>query len=391
MRKYVILFLIGLRFMTAQANPVDGMLERMQKGLSRRFDVEIEVSPKGEDYFYLSGGGKKVRVRANNYVSAASGIHWYLKYHCRVGFSYSDTRLPMLPKKLPAVDEKRSTRLTANFYMNYCTFSYTTAFWNWERWEREIDFMALNGINIPMAMVGSEVVWRNTLRRFNYSDEEIKEFLCGPAYMGWLLMGNLEKIGGPLPDEWFDRQERLQKKIVRRMREWGMRPVFQGFFGMVPASLAQKYPKADLVEQGSWNGLHRPPVLNPSDSLFSAMAGVWYDEYEKLYGKGDFFGGDLFHEGGKTGGINITEAVDKVQEAMTRYNPKAVWVIQSWGGNPKKVLLDGLEKENTLVVDLCAEFWDHWRQRRGFEGFPGCGRILQTMGGTSDCMDAWMR
>ena len=50
--------------------------------------------------------------------------------------------------------ERHATKLSDNFYMNYCTFSYTTAFWDWKRWEREIDLMALSGINMPMAMVG---------------------------------------------------------------------------------------------------------------------------------------------------------------------------------------------------------------------------------------------
>jgi alpha-N-acetylglucosaminidase len=26
--------------------------------------------------------------------------------------------------------------------------------WDWERWEREIDWMALNGINLPLAFTG---------------------------------------------------------------------------------------------------------------------------------------------------------------------------------------------------------------------------------------------
>jgi alpha-N-acetylglucosaminidase len=40
------------------------------------------------------------------------------------------------------------------YYMNTCTFGYSTAFWSWERWQREIDWMALNGINTPLTAVG---------------------------------------------------------------------------------------------------------------------------------------------------------------------------------------------------------------------------------------------
>lgn len=363
------------------AHALRGMLERMQKGLSSRFQVEIVKTPSGEGFFELTGGGKRVTVRANSKLNAATGINWYLKYYCHSSYSFCEDQPVSFSLPMPVVNERRTTSLNLNFYMNYCTFSYTTAFWDWKRWEREIDLMALNGITMPMAMVGTEVVWRNTLRQFGYTDTEIKEFLCGPAYFGWLLMGNLENIGGPLPDEWFKRQEILQKKIVKRMREYGMQPVFQGFFGMVPASLSTKFPQARIVPQGLWNSLNRPPVLDPSDPLFTRMAGVWYAEYEKLYGKADVFGGDLFHEGGKTGGIDITDAAAQVQQAMLTYNPKAIWAIQAWGGNPKEALLAGLKKENTLVVDLCAEFWDNWRKRKGFGGFPWLWSHLTNYGG----------
>lgn len=377
----VLLMMIAcLGSMPLKANPIDGLLERLEKGLSRKFKVEIVKEPSAEDFFELKGGNKQVVVRANNYISAAFGVNWYLKYYCHCSFSFCEDQVS-LPKVLPMVDECKSTSLTQNFYMNFCTFSYTTAFWDWERWEREIDLMALNGITTPMAMVGAEVVWRNTLRQFGYSDAEVKEFLCGPGYFGWLLMGNLEKIGGPLPDEWFTMQTALQEKIVARMREFGMTPVFQGFFGMVPASLPNKFPEAHIVPQGEWNSLNRPPVLDPSDPLFGRMAKVWYAEYEKLFGKASVFGGDLFHEGGKTGGIDVTQAARQVQQAMMEYHPKAVWAIQAWGGNPKSALLKGLKKENTLVVDLCAEFWTNWKSRKGFEGFPWVWSHLTNYGG----------
>lgn len=364
-----------------KANPVKQMLERFQKGLSSRFEIEVSSYSDQNDYFELYGGGRKVTVRGNNYVSVAFGINWYLKYYCHAHVSFCEDQLPNLPVDLPQVKERHTTKLSDNFYMNYCTFSYTTAFWDWKRWEREIDLMAMSGINMPMAMVGAEVVWRNTLLKFGYTLSEVKEFLCGPAYLGWLLMGNLENISGPLPDEWFNEQIALQKKIVARMREYGMRPVFQGFFGMVPSSLKEKFPEVRLIEQGLWNSLQRPPILDPTDPLFEQMAKVWYVEYEKLYGKADLFGGDLFHEGGKTGSIDVTDAARRVQAAMKQYNPDATWVIQAWLGNPRKELLEGLDRKNTLIVDLAAEFWDNWQKRKGFDGFSWLWSHISNYGG----------
>ena len=51
------------------------------------------------------------------------------------------------------------------------------AWWDWERWQREIDWMAMHGINMPLAVIGQEAVWQNTLRRFKMNDDEIRTFL----------------------------------------------------------------------------------------------------------------------------------------------------------------------------------------------------------------------
>lgn len=32
--------------------------------------------------------------------------------------------------------------------------------WDWQRWEKEIDWMALQGINLPLAFTGQEAIWQ---------------------------------------------------------------------------------------------------------------------------------------------------------------------------------------------------------------------------------------
>ena len=81
------------------------------------------------------------------------------------------------------------------------------AFWDWERWEKEIDWMAMHGINMPLSITGMEVVWYNLLKRIGYTTEEINEFISGPAFMAWWQMNNLEGWGGPNPDSWYRQQE----------------------------------------------------------------------------------------------------------------------------------------------------------------------------------------
>ena len=38
------------------------------------------------------------------------------------------------------------------FFLNYCTYGYTMPWWKWPQWEWFIDWMALNGINMPLAI-----------------------------------------------------------------------------------------------------------------------------------------------------------------------------------------------------------------------------------------------
>ena len=116
--------------------------------------------------------------------------------------------------------------------------------WDWERWEREIDWMALNGINMPLSVTGQEAVWQKVYRDFGLNDDEINAFFVGPAYLPFGWMGCMDGWGGPLPQTWIDAHLKLQKKIVARQRALGMTPVLQGFTGHVPVALRQKLPQA---------------------------------------------------------------------------------------------------------------------------------------------------
>lgn len=70
------------------------------------------------------------------------------------------------------------------YYLNYCTYSYSMAFWDWERWEKEIDWMAMHGINMPLSITGMEVVWYNLLKRLG--TQQKKSMNLFPARPLWL-------------------------------------------------------------------------------------------------------------------------------------------------------------------------------------------------------------
>ena len=340
------------------ANPVQGLLERIDHGASRKF--VIEKLPSDSDFFELDQKGTKVVIRGNNYVSIATGINWYLKYYAHVHLSWNGMKA-RLPEVLPPVSrkERHATDLKLRYDLNYCTFSYSMAFWDWERWEQEIDWMALHGINLPLAIVGTDCVWRNVLFRLGYNKEEINQFIAGPAFQAWWLMNNLEGWGGPNPDSWYRQRADLQKKILKRMREYGMEPVLPGYSGMLPHDAGQKLG-LNLQDPGMWNGYRRPAFLQPADPKFQDIAALYYEEMEKLYGRSNYYSMDPFHEGGSTAGVDMEAAGKAIWTAMKNVNRKAVWVVQAWGANPRWNMIKNLPAGDVLVLDLYSESRPQW-------------------------------
>jgi len=68
-----------------------------------------------------------------------------------------------------------------------CTVSYSFVWWNWTRWEREIDWMAMNGINLPLAFNGQEAIWQKVYLRIGLTQEEIDQHFGGPAFLAWYV------------------------------------------------------------------------------------------------------------------------------------------------------------------------------------------------------------
>lgn len=341
-----------------QASPIDGLLERIDKGASRKFVIEQIKSP--TDFFELDQKGDKVVIRGNNYVSIATGINWYLKYYAGIHLSWNGMQAT-LPEVLPAVTkkERHETGLKLRYDLNYCTFSYTMAFWDWDRWEKEIDWMALHGINLPLAMTGVESVWYNVLKKLGYNKEDINEFISGPGFMAWWLMNNLEGWGGPNPDSWYRQQTVLQKKILKRMREYGIEPVLPGYSGMVPHNAKEKLG-LNVSDPGLWCGYRRPAFLQPTDPRFQEIASLYYKEMEKLFGKANYYSMDPFHEGGNVAGVDLDAAGKAIMSAMKKVNPEAVWVAQAWQANPRSKMIENLKAGDMIVLDLFAESRPQW-------------------------------
>lgn len=386
MKKCILGIMLCLCSMVLYASPVNGLLERIDKGASKKFLIEKVDSDK--EFFELDQKGNKVVVRGNSYVNIASGIHWYLKYYAGIHLSWNGMKAS-LPEVLPPVRKKeyRETDKVYRYAFNYCTYSYTMAFWDWNRWEQEIDWMALHGINMPLAVVGTDVVWHRVLKRLGYTKTEIDEFIAGPAFQAWWLMNNLEGWGGPNPDSWYEQRLALQKKILKRMREYGIKPVLPGYSGMLPHNAKEKLG-LEVADPGLWCGYRRPAFLQPTDQNFSRIASIYYEELTRLYGKADFYSMDPFHEGGSVEGVDLAAAGKAIRESMKKANPNAVWVAQAWQACPHEKMIEAIPAGDLIVLDLFSESrpqWgdeaSSWYRKEGFKGHDWLYCMLLNYGG----------
>ena len=95
-----------------------------------------------EDQFSIQCQDGKILISANGYVSAFHGFYCYLKKYCGVQLSWCGNREIKL-RELTLFDGvyKKTIPQKYRVYMNYCTLDYSMAWWDFDRWEKEIDFM----------------------------------------------------------------------------------------------------------------------------------------------------------------------------------------------------------------------------------------------------------
>ncbi|MDD6784377.1 MAG: alpha-N-acetylglucosaminidase TIM-barrel domain-containing protein, partial [Prevotellaceae bacterium] len=134
-----------------------------------------------QDSYSVEAKNGRVIITGTNANSMAVGLNYYLKYVCHTTVSWLATSPVVMPDLLP--DTKKivqTSRCDMRFFLNYCTFGYTMPWWQWTDWERLIDWMALNGINLPLANTGAEEIAYRVYTSLGLSDEEVRSFFTGP-------------------------------------------------------------------------------------------------------------------------------------------------------------------------------------------------------------------
>ena len=375
-----------------QVREAEALVNRVTDGMKSSFKVVIIPKQRdGRDWFSYYAENGKIVLEGNDGVSVASALNHYLKENCGWHLSWCGSSED-LPDVLPLPKEKvvRTTPYRYRYNLNYCTFNYSMSWWDFERWQKEIDFMALNGINMPLALTGQNSVWQRVYNRLGFSNEDLKDFFSGPAYFNWFWMGNLDGWGGPLPQNFMDTHEALQKKILYAERSLGMTPVLPAFTGHVPPAFEKKYPDVN-IRKTSWVNFPEVSILDPEEEMFTTIGKMFIEEQTKLYGTDHFYSADTFNENTPptSDPAYLSQISAKVYSSMAEVDPQAIWVMQGWlfyherdfwGENEIKALLGAVPDDNMIVLDLWSERYPVWSRTEAYYGKPWIWCMLHNFG-----------
>ncbi|KAK8803747.1 hypothetical protein WA158_001441 [Blastocystis sp. Blastoise] len=329
------------------------------------------------DVFELTKSGKngeKIVLKGSDAVAMSVALNNYLKYYCNSSISWGENGTGnniRLPAVLPEITETwhHIFAVQYRYYMNVCTVSYSSSFWDWNRWEKEIDWMALNGVNMPLTFTGQEYIWLKVFLAFGFSQSDILDYFSGPAFFAWQRMGNIQRWGGPLTTNWIRQEWEINLKIVQRQKEFGMYQVLPAFAGFVPESIATIYPNATIRKATGWNGFQEKYTANtmvdPQDPLFTAIGKKYIEiQTEELGFTSHFYNTDQFNEmDPKSTDLTYLHDVAKVvYDGIKSADSEGIWVMQGWQfhsgfWNDERLAayLSGIPDEGLIILDLNSE------------------------------------
>lgn len=399
---FMLLFLCSFKgHSKKEENTKDALavVERLIGNRASEFELNIvENKENKSDWFEIETKNNQVIIKGSNNTAICYAAYNFLRDIGAVLVSWEGNRVD-LPKTWPEYSKKGTTPFQYREYLNACTFGYTTPWWDWKRWEQEIDWMAMHGINLPTAMEGQEAVWQELWKEYGLTNTQLEAHFAGPAFLPWQRMGNINSLEGPLPQEWFSKKEELQKKILERMRALNMHPVVPAFSGYVPKAFAEKHPEAKITELKSWSGggFASTFLLDSKDPLFKKIGIRFIEIYTKMYGKSNFYLADSFNEieppvSEHNKYEELSNYGSTIYETINEAAPGAVWVMQGWlfGDNKEfwtkeatSAFLSKVPNDRLMIQDYANDRYKVWENQEAFYGKQWTYGYVHNYGGSN--------
>ena len=359
LRVLVVAALFSASAVTAQQSvaAAKAVLEREMPHLTPQIHLSLlqgDYAGK-RDGFRITGSRGDIHVQAATIPTLLFGVNWYLKYVAHLNVSTDGSQLGSAGLRLPGLE--RPIVFPAPYPFRYAlnenTDGYTTSYWDFARWQHEIDILALSGFNAVLIQRGNDLAVYQAFRDIGYTDRAIRSWITQPAHQNWQWMGNMCCFVEPISLALMQKRAESARKIMDALRALGITPVLPGFWGVVPADFAKYVRDAHVVVQTEpWNGFQRPGWLDPRDQAFARLAEAFYKHQKELFGDTTIYDMETFQEGGVAGDVPVGDGACAIQRALHNAHPDALWFMMAWQTNPRQELIDAVDRTHILIADI---------------------------------------
>ena len=349
------------------------LIERIAPEIKDKFTYETVEKTTEQDFYGYKQKDGKIHLFGTDKVCIAKAFGKYLE-NCLnkkitpcCGDIGKITEAP-LPKEEFSAYIPQKLRV----FGDYTLYSNNTWKWTFEDWEKHLDILALNGINMAVNLAGNEGICFYTLVKLDYPHYFALEFISGPAFYAWQMTNRFYNY---LPCKTFDHIERsveLGKKVVERMKDLGITPILSTFSGVVPDITTKLFNAKDVTIEDKWAAFPKTYRLKLDSVSFRRFFLKYLEVQEEYLGKSDYY---LCNQlcncsvGTKKKELAYLEnSAKELDRAADFYNENATLVFSSEGFRPEFV--SKIKRCNTLVLDIDSAMHEVTR------GFDGCEFVL---------------
>ena len=278
------------------------LIKRNTPRIADSFILKTIDSDNGFDCYEVYSEDKKVVLAGNSPLSQAMAYYDYLNRFHGVVITSGDYDISTI-SSAPLPEEKfgRTIRKKIRAMTSYESFSLSGNFRGFDRWEKEIDFMAMHGFNKALQPIGFDGVLYRTLTGIGMPDKFCLEFSSGPAFLINQITGNIAATDSVNSKEYLERKITVGRLISDRERSLGIEPIFPAALPSVPFSLRKKYIKMDIFKAPMWYNF--PPIffIRPKNGFFSVFNNKFLTVQREALGETHSYFFEAIYESDKKG------------------------------------------------------------------------------------------
>lgn len=307
------------------------LIKRNTPRIADQFVLKTIDSDNGYDCYEIYSEDKKVVLAGKSPLSQAMAYYDYLgRYHGVVITSgdYDISTISSAP--LPEGKINRTIKRKIRAMTSYEAFSLSGNFRGFDRWEKEIDFMAMHGFNRALQPVGFDGVLFRTLTDIGMPENFCLEFSSGPAFLMNQLTGNIAGTNSVNSKEYLERKITVGKLISDRERSLGIEPIFPAAIPSVPFSLRKKYIKMDIFKAPMWYNF--PPIffIRPKNAFFSVFNKKFLTVQREALGETHSYIFEGVYESDKKGyNSHLADLGKALEEMLNEFDKDAVCYLHT--------------------------------------------------------------